>query len=104
MLNKTELLSFVILITIAVSLFMFSATALADPDNETWYDANWGGDTGEENYSEPIIDGTKGGGGFCSSTILMGCVMIPSLALLIKKRWKHASALLIQIRRRLKHA
>ena len=44
-------------------------------NNDTWDGDQWGGDTGEQDYTEPpeddIIDG---GGGLCGSVILFGVI------------------------------
>ena len=43
-----------LILIISLIITMFTINVLAEPVNETWADDHWGGDTGEETYSDPI--------------------------------------------------
>jgi len=96
--------------TVVASVFIISVmllpAVLADPTNETadvnitdddddWYDSQWGGDTGNDEYTEPIVDnGTRSEPGFfddiCGSTFcttsFLGAVCIPTYYIQRKKK------------------
>lgn len=47
--------------------------------NDTWEDDRWGGDTGEEEYSQSEgEDGTRDDSGLCGMAILPVAILIPS--------------------------
>jgi len=87
------------LVSVLIASLILIPTVLAEPTNETveqnitaddddWYNAEWGGDTGGEEYTAPTINnGTDGdGGGFfdglcnmsiCGTSLIFGiCVPV----------------------------
>lgn len=77
----------ILIILCAVMIISLSIITQADPDNNTheWYDSHWGGDTGEENYTEPSEEETRTSGGGCFSIIVMGSICVPACAIHLKR-------------------
>ena len=75
-------LSFAFIVVLGVIL-------LANQVDETWEDTHWGGDVGEEEYSETRSeDGTEEGDicntGVCGTAVIFG-VVVPSYAFTMKR-------------------
>lgn len=70
-----------------IFISVFTVLIRAEPTNDTWHDTHWGGDTGEEEFTEPPKDeGTRGGGGLCSSGMIVMGVCVPAKILQMRKK------------------
>lgn len=81
-------LKLILIIFCAMILILsLSSISKADPNNNTheWYESHWGGDTGEENYTEPSEEETRTSGSGCFSIIVMGSICVPACAIHLKR-------------------
>lgn len=70
-----------VIITALASVFIVNQL-----ENDTWDDTHWGGDVGEEEFSQPSKDEeTRNGGGWCSG-IIVAVVGIPAYYLQRKRK------------------
>lgn len=63
-----------LILVIIVTVVSISISVLAQPTNDTWEDNHWGGDTGEETYSEPATPAPpppSGGFDLCCGTSMI---------------------------------
>lgn len=87
------------ILIVAIIFLLLLPIVTADPTNETedsdWYDSQWGGDTGDEEYTDPVANGTRGeddkgffddlcGSGLCGSIFIFG-ICVPTYYLQKRK-------------------
>jgi len=76
-------LTLILVVSLIITLYITSV--LAEPVNETWSEDHWGGDTGEETYSDPIPPPEEQKTtGICGSVIL---VSIPTGLYIFQRKY-----------------
>jgi hypothetical protein len=82
--NDITVLVSLIVLTILFVTMSVSAQTITNP----WYETRWGGDTGEQNYTEPV-NPTPGDDicNLCGGSFAIG-YMIPTYAILTRKERK----------------
>lgn len=80
----------IICIILLVIMITCVKSVKAEPQNDTWKDNHWGGDTGEENYTEPSGDVRIPDNDLCTPSYCTGVIVMVAIpvAMVVQKRRK----------------